>query len=93
MISAEVIKGVKELLEAQGVVQKSDERFGDFVARGLGISARQTEILLDSLHEGHSVEDAMRAADIVPTEVSEDLLVQVARAIGAALGRVASKNR
>ena len=45
MISAEVIKGVKELLEAQGVVQKSDERFGDFVARGLGISARQTEIL------------------------------------------------
>jgi hypothetical protein len=93
MISAEVIKGVKELLEAQGVVQKSDERFGDFVARGLGISARQTEILLDSLHQGQSVEDAMRAADIDPTAVSEDLLVQVARAIGAALGRVVSKNR
>jgi uncharacterized protein (DUF433 family) len=91
MISAEVIKGVKELLEERGVVQKPDERFGDFVARGLGISARQTEILLESLHDGHTVEDAIRAADISATDVSEDLLIQVARAIGVALARLTPK--
>ena len=92
MISAEVIKGVQELLEGRRVQQKAGEKFGDFVARGLGISARQTEILLDTLHDGHDVDDAIRAADIDPTAVSADLLVQLARVIGTALGRVAPKN-
>jgi hypothetical protein len=91
MINAEVIKGVKELLEERGVAQKSGERFGDFVARGLGISAAQTEALLESLHEGKSVEEAMRAAGLTPEHVNQDLLMQVARAIGAALGRVTPK--
>ena len=91
MISAEVIKGVKELLEGHGVQQRPGEPFGDFVARGLGISARQTEILLDTLHDGHDVEDAIRAAEIDPTAVGDGLLVQLARAIGTALGRVAPK--
>jgi hypothetical protein len=57
MISAEVIKGVQELLVERGVEQKADEKFSDFVARGLGISARQTEILLESLHDGKDVDD------------------------------------
>ena len=91
MISAEVIKGVQELLEKRGVTQKSGERFGDFVARGLGISAGQTEILLESLHEGHSVEEAIQAAGLTSEHVNADLLTQVARAIGAALGRVTPK--
>ena len=42
MISAEVIKGVKEVLGEHGIHQQVDERFGDFVARGIGISARQS---------------------------------------------------
>jgi hypothetical protein len=91
MISAEVIKGVQELLEGRGVQQRPDEKFGDFVARGLGISARQAEILLDALHDGHDVEDAARAAEIDSTAVGGDLLVQLARAIGIALGRVTPK--
>ena len=91
MISAEVIKGVQELLEGRGVQQRPGEPFGDFVARSLGISARQTEILLDTLHDGHDVEDAIRAAEIDPTAVGDGLLVQLARAIGTALGRVAPK--
>ena len=33
MISAEVIKGVSELLEQRGLEQKTGERFPDFVAR------------------------------------------------------------
>ena len=91
MISAEVIKGVQELLEGHGVHQRAGEPFGDFVARGLGISARQTEILLDNLHEGHDVEDAIRAAEIDRTAVGDGLLIQLARAIGMALGRVTPK--
>ena len=35
MISAEVIKGVQELLEGHGVQQGEGEPFADFVARGL----------------------------------------------------------
>ena len=91
MISAEVIKGVQELLEGRGVQQRAGEKFADFVARGLGISARQTEILLDALHDGQDVEDAARAANIDPAAVSGDLLVQLARAIGTALGRMTPK--
>jgi hypothetical protein len=91
MISAEVIKGVQELLEGRGVQQKAGEKFGDVVARELGISARQTEILLEALHDGHDVDDAVRAAEIDPTAVSGDLLVQLARVIGTALGRLAPR--
>ena len=91
MISAEVIKGVHELFEGRGLHQKPGEQFGNFVARGLGISARQTEILLDTLHNGHDVDDAIRAADIDPSTVSGDLLVQLARCVGKALGGVVPK--
>ena len=92
MISAEVIKGVNELLEERGVAQKSGERFSDFVARGLGASTGQTEVLLESLHDGHTVEEAMRAAGLTPGQINGDLLMHVARAIGAALGRVTPKS-
>ena len=90
MISAEVIKGVHELLENRGVAPKEGERLGDFVARGLGVSARQSEVLLQSLHDGHSIEDAIRAAEVDPSFVGNELLVQIARAVGSALGRIAS---
>jgi hypothetical protein len=91
MISAEVIKGVQELLENRGVSPKADERFGDFVSRGLGISARQSEVLLQSLHDGDTVEEAIQAAEIDSNSVNGDLLVQIARAIGSALGRIAAQ--
>ena len=62
MISAEVIKGIHELLENRGVALKEGERLGDFVARGLGVSAHQSDVLLQSLHDGYPIEDAVRAA-------------------------------
>jgi hypothetical protein len=67
-----------------------DEPFGDFVSRGLGISARQADVFLASLHDGGTVEEALLAAEIDPNTVSSQLLSKVARAIGAALGRIAS---
>ena len=92
MISAEVIKGVQELFEGRGLEQRPGEQFGDFVARGLGISARQTEILLDALHDGHDLDDAARAADIDQAAVTGDYLVQLARVIGRALGRATPRS-
>ncbi len=91
MISAEVIKGVHELLGQSGVKLNPDERFGDYVARRLGISARQAEVLLESLHSGATVEEAAALAEVDGSTVDHDLLKQVARAIGSALGRINAK--
>ncbi len=89
MINAEVIKGVQELLEGCGVHQRQGENFGDFVARGLGISGHQAEGLLEALHDGHTVEESVQIAGIDATACKPDLLNQVARAIGSTLGRIA----
>jgi len=88
MINANVIKSVHELLEERGIRTKPDETFGDMVARTLGITSRQSEILLESLHNGVSIEVAVTAAEIDTSHLEPDLLVQIARAIGTALGRV-----
>ena len=74
-----------------GVQPRPDESFGDFVARGLGISARQSEVLLSALHDGATAEEAVLKAGIEPARVDQDLLRKVARLIGAALGSIASK--
>jgi hypothetical protein len=88
MISANVIKGVHELLEQRGIHPKPDETFGDTVARALDISAHQSETLLEHLHDGASVEEAVAAAEIDVAQVPGDLLIRIAIAIGTALGRV-----
>ena len=88
MISANVIKGVHELLDQRGIRPKPDETFGDMVARALDISARQSEILLERLHDGASVDEAAAAAEIDITQIPGDLLVRIATAIGTALGRL-----
>ncbi len=88
MISANVIKGVHELLEERGIRTEPDEPFGESVARALGISRRQSDILLESLHDGASIEAAVAAAEIDPSNLKGDLLARIARAIGTALGRV-----
>jgi hypothetical protein len=88
MISANVIKGVHELLDERGIRPKPGETFGDTVARALDISARQSEILLERLHDGASVDEAAAAAEIDIGQIPGDFLVRIATAIGTALGRV-----
>jgi hypothetical protein len=87
MISANVIKGVHELFEERGIRPKPDETLGDMVARALGVSARQSEILLDQLHEGAPLDEAAAAAQIDTALIPGDLLFRLATAIGTALGR------
>ena len=88
MINANVVKGVHELLEERGIRSKPDETFGDMVARALGISSRKSEILLESLHDGASVDEAVATAEIDTSHLELDLLAQIARAIGTTLGRI-----
>lgn len=88
MISAEVIKGVNELLESRGIEQRQGERMGDYVARGLHISGAQADTLLSALHDGAEVDQAVAQAGIVPGAVDRNLLVDLARAIGGAVGRI-----
>jgi len=93
MISANVIKGVQELLDERGLQAAPDEPFGEQVARAIGISRRQSEILLQSLHDGASVDEALASAEVDASNVKGDLLIRIAQAIGTALGNAIRKER
>jgi hypothetical protein len=88
VIEASVIKGIHELLGEHGAEPIPNEQFGDFVARALNITASQAEVLLEALHSGATVEEAMTKAEIGPANINRELLLIVARAIGAALGEL-----
>ena len=77
MISANVIKGVHELLEDRGIRPESAETFEDTVARALGITRHQTEILLEALHDGATVDQAATAAKIESPTHERDLLIRI----------------
>ncbi|MDQ2901587.1 MAG: hypothetical protein M3Y07_17590 [Acidobacteriota bacterium] len=64
MIQAAVIRAINELLEKRGILQNPGEEMGDYVARGLGISAQQTEEFLQAVHDGVPLEEAERKARI-----------------------------
>jgi hypothetical protein len=91
MINAPVIKAVQELLQDRGIAQRQNERLGDYVARGLGISAAQAETLLEALHEGCTIEEAQRRAGVEALGANGGLLTAIAQTIGSALGKIQSK--
>src|ERR1700704_4039081 len=87
MISPEVIAAVHELLQERGLKQGPDEKLGDFVARGLGISSKQATDFLNALHDGKSIEEAQMVAGIGANIADKGLLVEIGRAVGSTLGR------
>lgn len=89
MISAQVVKGIEELLGERGVHMRSGEHLGDAVARELGISPAEAERLLETLHDGGTVAEAMQRANIAAQPAHSEFLNQLARKIGTVLGRVA----
>jgi hypothetical protein len=88
MITAPVLNAVQQLLQERGIEKRNDERLGDYVARGLNITRAQADTLLEALHDGKTLEQAQAEAGIVPGD-SPGLLAEIAKVIGAALGRVA----
>ena len=87
-VDASVVKAVQELLIDRGIQQRPDERVGDYIARGLGISDAQANAFIEYLHEGASLEEAKARAGIETEGAGHTLLVDIARAIGSALGRL-----
>jgi hypothetical protein len=88
MINAPVIRAVQDVLRERGFEQRPNERLGDFVARGLGVSDAEAEVFIQSVHDGASLDEAQARAGIRVEPVGQTLLTDIARAIGAALGRV-----
>jgi hypothetical protein len=91
MITAEVESAVHKLLHERGLKQEKSENLGDFVARGLGISAKQANAFLAALNDGNSVEDAQLVAGIESSIPQMALLTEIGRTIGAALGKIAAR--
>jgi hypothetical protein len=91
MIGKEVASEVRELLLSRGVQQLEGEDLADFVARGLGITAKQAKAFLGALNDGNSIEDAQLIAGIESNIPAASLLVEIGRTIGAALGKLAAK--
>jgi fructose-1-phosphate kinase PfkB-like protein len=90
MIHAESVKAVQELLVERGIQQKEDERWGDYVARGLDVSDTQAESFLHALDENLSIEEACAAAGISPECAKDGILPDIGRAVGRALGTMRS---
>jgi hypothetical protein len=88
MIHAETVKAINELLRERGIRQRDNERLGDYVARGLNVPESQAQGFLDALHDGESVEQARDRAGIPAGAPRDALLVDIARAVGSALGRM-----
>jgi hypothetical protein len=88
MINAPVIRAVQDLLKSRGIEERQGERLADHVARGLGITDAEAELFLERVHDGATVEQAEEAAGINVDVVKRPLLVDIARAIGSALGRL-----
>jgi hypothetical protein len=84
MIHVETVKAVQELLKDRGIEQRPDEPWGDYVARGLGISSAKAEKFLEALHRGCSVGEAQLVAGIR----DRGALVKMARTVGRTLGKI-----
>jgi hypothetical protein len=89
MISAPVLNAVQQLLHERGIQKRADERLGDYVARGLNVTASQAQVLIEALHQGKTLDEAQAEAGVVPEQTSSGLLIDLARVIGAALGHIA----
>ena len=90
MITAPVLNAVQQLLQERGYVKETDERLGDYIARGLDLSSSQAETFIEALHEGKTLEQAQTEAGVVPKPDKSELLTDIARVIGRAMGRVVS---
>lgn len=92
MIHAEAVKAVQELLVERGIEPREDERWGDYVARGLGVSDTQAEAFLYALDQNKNIDEACAEAGISADRGNDGLLVDIARAIGRALGSLNSRS-
>lgn len=84
MIEAMTIKATQELLTESGIEKREGEPWGDYVARGLGLSDAQAQMFLEAIDQGKTVEEACAAAGVA----SNESLSAFARRLGSILGKL-----
>ena len=84
MIEPMTIKATQELLTENGIEKREGERWGDYIARGLGLSDAEAQRFLEAIDQGQTVEEACAAAGITTNES----LVGFAQKLGNALGKL-----
>ena len=88
MINSNVLNVVGEVLESHDIRVRTGETLPQTVARALHVTEDKAELWLDALSEGSTVEQANERAGVEPGE-NEPMMVAMARAVGAFLGKVA----
>lgn len=84
MIEPMTIKATQELLTENGIEKREGEQWGDYIARGLGLSDAQAQKFLEAIDEGKTVEEACTAASVA----SNASLAAFAERLGRALGKL-----
>ncbi|MEI9811742.1 MAG: hypothetical protein WDO18_03305 [Acidobacteriota bacterium] len=87
IVADEVSRCVNQVLAERGIELEGDETFADLVARMLKIPNKQSQVFLESLYNGATVEQACTAVGIDSAIIQNDALIEAAQAIGIALGR------
>jgi hypothetical protein len=88
MINSNVMRAIGEVLERHHVTPRPGEHIAETVARALELSDSQVNQWFDALTEGCTVEEANLRVGIT-SHRNEALLVAIARAIGAGIGKLA----
>jgi hypothetical protein len=88
MIDPNVMKAVGEVLESHQIRLQPGERMADAAARALGLTDAQAQQWFESLSDGCTVEEANARVGVLDHR-EKPLLIEIARAVGAALGRIA----
>lgn len=89
MIDPNVMRAIGESLADHHVQLRPGEHLSDALARALGLSAADVHTWITALSEGCTVEEANRRAGIT-SHRDEGLATKIARAIGTAVGKLAS---
>jgi hypothetical protein len=87
MINSNVMRAVGEVLNSHHVTPRADEHVTDALARALDLSDAQVHAWLEALTEGCTVDEANRRIGIT-NHRDEALVVAIARAIGAGIGKL-----
>ena len=87
MINSNVIRAIGEVLSSHNVTPREGEHITETVARALDLSDAQATEWFEALTEGCTIGEANRRVGIA-SHRNEALLVEIARAIGAGLGKL-----
>lgn len=87
VINPNVMRTIGEVLASHHITPKPGEPLADTVARALGLSDHEVQRWLEALNQNCTPQEANLRAGIAPERTNQPLMLALARAIGAALGK------